>query len=93
MSNDVDKDADAGLPPNEIVCGHGHIPSACSICELEAETRKHGHLCFWKRDSDGAFYVGCRDMRVLAALQRDADENFEVFFVYCPYCGGKLKLT
>jgi uncharacterized Zn-finger protein len=32
-------------------------------------------------------------MRVLAALQRDADENFEVFFVYCPYCGGKLKLT
>ncbi len=61
--------------------------------ELEAETRKHGHLCFWKRDSDGAFYVGCRDMRVLAALQRDADENFEVFFVYCPYCGGKLKLT
>jgi hypothetical protein len=59
--------------------------------ELEAETRKHGHLCFWKRDSDGAFYVGCRDMRVLAALQRDADTNFSHNFEYCPYCGGHLR--
>jgi hypothetical protein len=74
MSNDVDKDADAGLPPNKIVCGHGH-------------------LCFWKRDSDGAWYVVCRDMRVLAAHQREVDDNFQKDFVFCPYCGGKLRST
>jgi hypothetical protein len=91
--SDIDKDADAGVPPNKLVCVHGHIPSACSICELEAETRKHGHLCVWLRDSDGAWYVGCRDMRVLAAYQREVDYNFQKDFGYCPYCGGKLMLT
>jgi hypothetical protein len=63
------------------------------LSELEAETRKHGHLCFWKRDSDGACYVGCRDIRVLAYHQRDVDNNFEHDFAFCPYCGGKLRLT
>ena len=63
------------------------------LSELEAETRKHGHLCFWKRDSDGAWYVSCRDMRVLAAHQREVDDNFQKDFVFCPYCGGKLRLT
>jgi hypothetical protein len=61
--------------------------------ELEAETRKHGHLCFWKRDSDGAWYVGCRDMRVLDPYQRDADDNIAKVFAFCPYCGGKLRST
>ena len=63
------------------------------LSELEEETRKHGHLCFWKRDSDGALYVGCRDMRVLGNIQRDADTNFSHNFEYCPYCGGKMRLT
>ena len=63
------------------------------LSELEEETRKHGHVCFWKRDSDGSWYVGCRDVRVMAAQQRGSDYNNELVFVFCPYCGGKLRLT
>jgi len=41
--NDVNKDADEGLPPNKIVCVHGGMARSCSMCELEREneTLKH----------------------------------------------------
>lgn len=66
-----------------------HIP----VKSDKPNTRESIHTCFWKRDSDGNFYVGCLDVRVQAIRQRDADYNFEKDFFFCPYCGGTLELT
>ena len=38
--NDVNKDADAGLPPNKIVCVHRGMARSCSMCELERENAR-----------------------------------------------------
>lgn len=59
----------------------------------QTKIRERIHTCFWKRDSDGAFYVGCRDMRVQEHNQRDADYYFKKNFAFCPYCGGTLEVT
>jgi len=37
--------------------------------------------------------VKCRDIRVLMPRQRDADDNADHNFMFCPYCGGRIHVS
>lgn len=47
--------------------------------------------CTWNLDDDGAYYVKCDDFRVEFASLPDDEAVFHAF-VFCPYCGRRLKL-
>ena len=55
--------------------------------------QKINRECTWKRDGDGCYYVRCRDIRVLMPRQRDADDNMDHNFMFCPYCGGRIHVS
>jgi len=57
---------------------------------LEREINRE---CAWTRDGDGCYYVKCRDIRVLMPRQRDADDNADHNFMFCPYCGGRIHVS